>query len=81
LSGTPGSEHLPIADAAEQTIQTIEQLRVRIGIPTRLREVGVRTDMLPAFAEKAFAITRLLRVNPRRPASAEEILAIYQAAY
>jgi alcohol dehydrogenase class IV len=37
--------------------------------------------MLPAFAEKAFAITRLLRVNPRRPASAEEILAIYQAAY
>lgn len=81
LSGTPWSEHLPVAEAAEQTIQTIEQLRARIGIPARLREVGVRTDMLPAFAEKAFAITRLLRVNPRRPASAEEILAIYLAAY
>jgi alcohol dehydrogenase class IV len=81
LSGIPLSESLPLGEAAEQAIESIAQLRARIGIPLRLRDVGVQADMLPAFAEKAFAITRLLRVNPRRPASAEEILAIYQAAY
>ncbi|GIW84526.1 MAG: alcohol dehydrogenase [Gemmataceae bacterium] len=81
LSGIPLSESLPLAEAAEQAIESIAQLRARIGIPLRLRDVGVQADMLPSFAEKAFAITRLLRVNPRRPTSAEEILAIYQAAY
>jgi hypothetical protein len=36
--------------------------------------------MLPGFAEKAFAIKRLMRTNPRMPQSADEILAIYRAA-
>jgi alcohol dehydrogenase class IV len=68
-------------DIAEGVIQAVEQLRADIGIPTRLRDIGVTEDMLPGFAEKAFAIKRLMRVNPRMPQSADEILAIYRAAY
>lgn len=68
-------------EAAEQAIMAVEQMRTAIGIPSRLRDIGVLPDMLPLFAQKAFSITRLLRVNPRRPADAEEILGIYQAAY
>ena len=52
-----------------------------IGIPTRLRDIGVTEDMLPGFAEKAFAIKRLMRVNPRMPQSEDEILDIYRAAF
>jgi len=62
-------------------IATIERLREDIGIPLRLRDLGVTEAMLPGFAEKAFGIKRLMRVNPRIPESADEILAIYRAAF
>jgi alcohol dehydrogenase class IV len=66
---------------AEATLGAIEQLRADIGIPLRLRDIGVTEDMLPGFAAKAFAIERLMRVNPRMPQSADEILGIYRAAF
>jgi alcohol dehydrogenase class IV len=65
----------------DEAIRQVEQLRKDIGIPTRLRDIGVTEDMLPGFAAKAFAIKRLMRVNPRMPQSEGEILAIYQAAF
>ena len=66
---------------AEATIRAIEQLRADIGIPLRLRDIGVKEEMLPGFAAKAFAIKRLMRVNPRMPQNEDEILAIYRAAF
>ena len=69
------------ADQAEHVIASVEQLRRDIGIPTRLRDIGVTEDMLPGFAAKAFAIKRLMRVNPRMPQSEDEILGIYRAAF
>jgi alcohol dehydrogenase class IV len=65
----------------EEAIREIEQLRRDIGIPTRLRDIGVTEDMLPGFAAKAFAIKRLMRVNPRMPQNEGEILEIYRAAF
>jgi alcohol dehydrogenase class IV len=66
---------------AEATIRAIEQLRIDIGVPSRLRDIHVTEAMLPGFAAKAFAIKRLMRVNPRMPQSEEEILGIYRAAF
>ena len=62
-------------------IAEVEQLRKDIGIPLRLRDIGVTEEMLPGFAAKAFAIKRLMRVNPRMPQSEDEILGIYRAAF
>lgn len=62
-------------------IAEVTQLRHDIGIPTRLRDIGVTEDMLPGFAAKAFAIKRLMRVNPRMPQNEGEILDIYRAAF
>lgn len=62
-------------------IDAVERLKIDIGIPARLRDIGVKEEMLPAFAEKAFSIKRLMRVNPRHPESADEILAIYREAF
>jgi alcohol dehydrogenase class IV len=68
-------------DAVGRSIAAVERLRADIGIPTRLRDIGVTEDMLPGFAEKAFGIKRLARVNPRVPQNADEILEIYRAAW
>jgi len=66
--------------AAEEAIVAVESLNRAIGIPARLRDLGTREDQLPAFAEKAFGITRMLRVNPRA-ATVEDLLGILRAAF
>jgi alcohol dehydrogenase class IV len=66
---------------ATRAIEMVTKLRGDIGIPLRLRDIGVKEEMLPAFAAKAFSIKRLMRVNPRMPQSEDEILGIYRAAF
>jgi alcohol dehydrogenase class IV len=66
--------------AAERAISAVERLRAEIGIPLRLRDLGVQQSQLPGFAEKAFGIKRILRVNPR-PMTREDLLAILEAAF
>jgi alcohol dehydrogenase class IV len=52
-------------EAAGRAITAVEKLRADIGIPTRLSQLGVLEEQLPGLAEKAFAVKRILRVNPR----------------
>jgi alcohol dehydrogenase class IV len=68
------------AGAAEAAIKAVEDLRADIGIPLRLRDIGVKEDMLATFAEKAFSFKRLMRVNPRYPTQAE-IEQVFRAAW
>jgi alcohol dehydrogenase class IV len=68
------------ADAAEAAITAVEQLRRDIGIPLRLRDLGVDESQLRTFAEKAFAIKRILRVNPR-PVTVDDLEGILRAAF
>jgi alcohol dehydrogenase class IV len=70
-----------LGDPSGDAIQMVTKLREEIGIPLRLRDLGVTEAMLPAFAAKAFAIKRLMRVNPRMPQNEGEILDIYRAAF
>jgi alcohol dehydrogenase class IV len=66
--------------SAERAIEAVERLRADIGIPGRLRDIGVREEQLMPMAEKAFGIKRILRVNPRMP-TLEDVAGIYRAAY
>jgi alcohol dehydrogenase len=66
--------------AAERAVAAVERLRDDVGIPRRLRDLGVREAQLRPFAEKAHGIRRILRVNPR-PATVEDLEAILRAAY
>ena len=66
--------------AAERAVTAVERLRDAIGVPRRLRDLGVTEDQLRPFAEKAFGIKRLLRVNPRYP-TVEDLEGILRAAY
>jgi alcohol dehydrogenase class IV len=66
--------------SAERAIHVVTQLRADIGIPLSLRDLGVRPEQLRLFAEKAFAIKRILRVNPRQP-TVDDLEGILKAAY
>ena len=67
-------------EAAGRAVTAVEQLRMDIGIPGRLRDLGTKEEQIMGFAEKAFAIKRLLRVNPRS-ATREDLEGILRAAY
>ncbi len=66
--------------AAERAIRAVERLRANIGIPQRLRDLGVQQSQLRALAEKALGIKRILRVNPR-PVTMDDLLGILEAAF
>jgi alcohol dehydrogenase class IV len=66
--------------AAERAIAAVQRISRTIGIPQRIRDLGGQREQLPAFAEKAFAIKRLMNTNPRRPTQAD-LLAILEAAF
>src|SRR5439155_20832552 len=66
--------------AAQRAVSTVEKMRQDIGIPLRLRDLGVKPEQLCAFAEKAFGIKRILRVNPRA-VTVEDLETILKEAY
>jgi alcohol dehydrogenase class IV len=66
--------------AAERAVAAVERIRARIGIPECLRDLGLKREQLPALAEKAFAIKRLMGTNPRQPTQ-RDLLEILEQAY
>jgi alcohol dehydrogenase class IV len=66
--------------AAERAIAAVERLRSDVGIPARLRDLGVTEAQLRPFAEKASGIRRILRVNPRT-VTVEEMEGILRSAH
>ena len=66
--------------AAELAVTAVERIARAISIPARIRDLGGKREQLPTFAEKSFAIKRLMGTNPRRPTQAD-LLAILEAAF
>lgn len=66
--------------AAEMAIAAVARLKTAIGIPERLRDIGIRREDLYSLAAKAHAIKRITRVNPRQ-GTIEEFEAILSEAW
>jgi alcohol dehydrogenase class IV len=66
--------------AAERAVVAVDKLRDDIGVPRRLRDLGVQEGQLRGFAEKAHGIKRILRVNPRT-VTVEDLEGIFRAAF
>ncbi len=75
---------LPQADAGTQKAvdalsQAIAQLNADIGLPTTLSAAGVKRDLLPLLADKAFE-DACHQCNPRT-CSRNDLFALYEAAF
>jgi alcohol dehydrogenase class IV len=66
--------------AAERAIVAVERLQRAVGIPTRIRDLGGAPEQLGVFADKAFAIKRLMLMSPRKP-TRDDLLQILEAAF
>jgi alcohol dehydrogenase len=65
---------------SQDVIEWIELLAVELGVPRRLREIGVERASLEAIAQKTMG-ERGLYFNPRQVLDANEILDLLQQAY
>ncbi|GKX33148.1 MAG: alcohol dehydrogenase [Rhizobiaceae bacterium MnEN-MB40S] len=61
-------------------IERLADLSTAVGLPKRLRDVGIGEEALPQMARDAMKQTRLLVNNPREVSEADA-LAIYRAAW
>jgi alcohol dehydrogenase class IV len=76
MGADAGAGEAPLADGAAARVRA---LATEVGIPARLRGVGVREEDLPRIAAKAFEDASH-RSNPR-PCSEADLLAIARAAF
>lgn len=74
------AEACTIREKAMLGIDEIEALSADVGIPARLRDLGVKEEDLAPMAEEASRISRLLANNPR-PMDAEAIKSVYESCY
>ena len=73
-------EGLTPIEAAAKSVDAVQRLKSDIGIPMRLRDVGVQESDIPAMAQQAIAVGRLLELNPR-PLRLQDMEGILRAAY
>ncbi|NWC11679.1 iron-containing alcohol dehydrogenase [Pseudomonas agarici] len=71
---------LSAKDAADQAVKAMVDLCAAVEIPSGMRSFNVPEDAIPAMAEEASKIDRLMRNNPRT-LNASDIEKIYRAAY
>jgi len=74
-----GDASLSLEEAADRAITAVQELRERVGLPARLRQVGVDPAAIPQLAEDALGDG--LMVFNARPATADDLVAILEEAY
>jgi alcohol dehydrogenase class IV len=72
-------DSLSIDEAAERACNAVARLSLEIGLPSRLRDVGVKEAQIPGMAEKAMA-DWCHPFNPRS-CSKGDMVNLYKAAY
>lgn len=75
----------PVADisqreAANRGIKAMRDLIEKVGLPTRLRDIGANADRIPAMAQAAFKEKRLLSNTPRQ-LTEDDIRKIFEASF
>ncbi|HET6781815.1 MAG TPA: iron-containing alcohol dehydrogenase, partial [bacterium] len=70
---------LPPERAAERAVAAVKRLSGDVGIPERLRTVGVARDAIPAMSQDAMKSGNV-KVNPR-PTTYEDIVQLFETAY
>jgi alcohol dehydrogenase class IV len=67
-------------EAAKSSVNAVSELIEDIGLPTRMRDIGVKESDIRPMAEATMGITRLLRGNPRK-VNADNLEEIFTRSY
>lgn len=67
-------------EAAITAVDDVFNLVKRVGLPTKLSQIGIKEEDLPGIAEKALTIERIIRNNPRVP-TRESLIELLETAY
>lgn len=67
-------------EAANRGIRAMRDLIEKVGLPTRLRDIGANADRIPAMAQAAFKEKRLLGNTPRQ-LTEDDIRKIFEASF
>jgi lactaldehyde reductase len=77
--GVSEAKDMTIEQARKAAVNAVKKLCKDVGIPERLREVGLKQEDIPALAQAAFDDV-CTGGNPR-PTQVADIKALYQAIY
>jgi alcohol dehydrogenase len=66
--------------SAEDAVTAIVELQNRIGIRTRLRDLGLAFTDIGTVADKTLQIERMMQITARRP-NRDDLIALLEAAY
>lgn len=77
--GVKGAADMPLAEVREAAINAVKQLSKDVGIPARLRDVGMKESDIDALAQAAFDDV-CTGGNPR-DTNVEEIKVLYRSIY
>ena len=69
-----------LGDARQPAADQIEALITRLGLPTRIGQLGIERDRLATIAEKGMAIP-WVRTNPRKIERVAQVVEILEAAW
>jgi len=67
-------------EAARQSAEKVRQIVAALGLPSRLRDIGVNEDDLPLIAEKTMT-DMSVPTNPRKIENAEQVLELLKTAW
>ena len=75
------TEGLPQREAARKSIDAVRRLGTDIGLPQRLRDIGVKKDQIPKFVDILFT-TNVARVKTNvRPLSRDDAARMYESIW
>ena len=74
-------EGLPLREAALKSIDAVRQLGIDIGLPQRLRDIGVKKGQIPKFVDILFTTYGERTKTNIRPLSREDVTRLYESIW
>lgn len=74
-------EGLPLREAALKSIDAVKQLGTDIGLPQRLRDIGVKKEQIPRFADILFTTYEERTRTNARPLSRQDATRLYESIW
>jgi len=82
IAGLMGKEIDGLSDmeAAELSVEAVEELLSTVNISHRLRDYGIPKEAIPKLVEGGMKFARLFILNPR-DLNEQDVRAVFEAAY